>query len=260
MLRAGGDQVAYTVKAVGDLAGVSIRTLHHYDRIGLLRPASVSPAGYRLYTREDLERLQQVLFFRELGFSLQEIREIVNSPGFDRRQALLSHKRLLLDQKKRLEKLIQSVEQSIEAMERGETMNDSEMFEGFDRKQLEEWRDEARQKWGAENVDESWQRASKYSKADWARIQTEGQEYTTKIAALMDRDPADPEVQQQIGRHFKLINDYFYTCTPEVFRGLGEGYVQDSRFTAFYDNVKPGLAEFMRRAMAVYADRLEGKV
>lgn len=248
--------MVYTVKAVADTAGISIRTLHHYDEIGLLRPASLSPAGYRLYGREDLERLQQVLFFRELGFSLKEIKEILDSPHFDRKQALTSHRRLLLEHKRRLERLIESVDQSIGAIERGETMSESEMFEVFDRKQLEEWREEARQNWGSENVDESWRRASKYTKEDWTKIQAEGQEYTVAIAGLMDRNPADPEVQRQVGRHFKLINDRFYTCTPDVFRGLGEMYVQDSRFAEFYEKVKPGLADFMRQAMAVYADGL----
>jgi DNA-binding transcriptional MerR regulator len=256
MLSVGGAEMVYTVKAVAEMAGVSIRTLHHYDETGLLRPASASPAGYRLYSRADLERLQQVLFFKELGFSLKEIKEILDSPGFDRRQALTSHRRLLLEQKRRLERLIESVDQSIDSIERGEGMDDSAMFEAFDRKQLEEWREEARQRWGSERVDESWQRAAKYSKEDWERINAETQDYTIQLAGLMDKDPADPEVQRQIGRHFRLINDNYYTCTPEIFRGLGEMYVQDSRFTEVYDKVKPGLADFMRRAMGVYADRL----
>jgi DNA-binding transcriptional MerR regulator len=256
MLSARGVEMVYTVKAVAEIAGVSIRTLHHYDEIGLLRPASASPAGYRLYSRADLERLQQVLFFKELGFGLREIREILDSPGFDRRQALASHRRLLLEQKRRRERLIESVDQSIDSIERGDSMDESAMFEVFDRKQLEEWREEARQKWGSERVDESWQRASRYSREDLERIKAEGEDYTVKIAALMDRDPADAEVQWQVGRHFKLINDSYYACTPEIFRGLGEMYVRDSRFTEFYDRVKPGLADFMRRAMAVYADQL----
>ena len=120
--------MAYTVKAVADVAGVSIRTLHHYDEIGLLRPASVSHAGYRQYTDPDLERLQQILFFRELGFSLQEIRDIVESPTFDKKQALLTHKQLLLEKQRRLQALILSVDQSIESLERGTTMDKNAMF------------------------------------------------------------------------------------------------------------------------------------
>lgn len=101
--------------------------------------------GYQIYTSADLERLQQVLFFRELGFSLREIREIVDSPSFDRRQALRSHRRLLVEKRERLDRLIQSVERTLDTMERGETMKEREMFEGFDTKQLEEWREEARE-------------------------------------------------------------------------------------------------------------------
>ena len=254
--------MAHTVKAVAELAGVSIRTLHHYDDIGLLRPASVSHAGYRLYTTADLERLQQVLFFRELGFSLQEIKEIVESPTFDRKQALMSHRKLLLEKQQRLEKLIQSVDHTIDAIGRNESMNDDEMFEGFegfDKKQLKEWRDEARQKWGSENVDESWRRTSKFTKEDWDAIKKESGEIVEGMAARIDRDPSDPEVQALMGRHFRQINERFYTVTPEIFRGLGELYVNDPRFAANYEPVKAGLADFMRRAMAVYADNLEAR-
>ena len=248
--------MTYTVKAVAEIAGISVRALHHYDDIGLFRPTSVSQSGYRLYSNADLERLQQVLFFRELGFGLEEIKAIVNSPTFDRKQALVSHRRLLVEKQKRLETLIRSVDRTVEAMERGTKMDEKEMFEGFDRKQLEEWREEARQRWGSENVDESWRRASKYTKEDWAEISRESQAINEGLAAMMDRNAGDPEVQALIGRHFRQIDERFYTVTPEVYRGLGELYVSDPRFTANYDSVKPGLARFMKEAMQIYADNL----
>jgi MerR family transcriptional regulator, multidrug-efflux activator len=248
--------MAYTVKAVAEMASVTIRTLHYYDHIGLLRPASVTPAGYRLYTQADLERLQQILFFRELGLALDEIRVIVDSPSFNRKQALASHRELLVDKQRRLAKLVELVDRTIESMERGKKMGERDMFEGFDQKQLEEWREEARQKWGSQQVDESWRRASTYTKEDWAAIQRESKEINEALAALMDRDPSDPEVQTVIERHFRQIDERFYKVTPEVYRGLGELYVSDARFTANYDRVKPGLAHFMKEAMRVYADRL----
>ncbi len=254
--------MAYTVKAVAQLAGVTVRTLHHYDQIGLLRPTSVSRAGYRLYTTADLERLQQVLFFRELGFGLEEIKRIVNSPDFDRRRALLSHRKMLLEKQKRLARLIESVDRTIEAIERSEELDEKEMFEGFeglDRKQLEEWRAEARQRWGADRVDESWRRASRFTKEDWEEIKRESQEINEGLAARTGRDPSDPEVQALIERHFRQIDERFYTVTPEIYRGLGDLYVNDPRFAANYERVKPGLARFMKEAMHVYADRLEGK-
>ncbi len=249
--------MAYTVKAVADVAGVSVRTLHHYDQIGLLKPASVSAAGYRLYVEGDLERLQQIMFFRELGFGLQEIRSILDSPGFNRREALVSHRRLLEEKCRRLERLIRSVDETIEAMGRREPMDEEAMFEGFDESKMEEYREEARRRWGSENVDESYRRVSKYSKEDWAAIQAESREINEGLAARIDRDPLDPEVQALVERWHKLINDRYYACAVEVFRGLGDLYVDDSRFTAFYDRIKPGLARFMRAAMHAYCDRLE---
>jgi MerR family transcriptional regulator, multidrug-efflux activator len=252
--------LSYTVKAVADLAGVSVRTLHHYDQIGVLKPASVSASGYRLYTEPDLERLQQILFFRELGFSLREIKAIIDSPSFDRKQAMIAHKEILLEKKQRLERLIESVDLTINAMERGTPMDKGAMFEGFDDAKIEEYkekyREEAEAKYAKEIVDESYRRVANYTTEDWNAIGAESHEINQILASLMDRDPADAEVQEQVGRWFRVINGNFYHCTPEIFRGLGDLYVEDSRFTAHYDEVRPGLAAFMRSAMHVYADRL----
>jgi DNA-binding transcriptional MerR regulator len=249
--------MAYTVKAVADLAGISVRTLHHYDEIGLLKPAQVSASGYRLYTETDLERLQQVLFFKELGFGLQEIRSIIDSPGFDRRRALLEHKQLLLERRERIGRLIQSVDRTLEAMERGATMAEKDLFDGFDQSQYEE---EARQRWGhTEAYRESTRRAKSYTKADWDAIKQESEQINQGLAALVGRDPADPEVQEWIRRHHQQINDRFYTCSTEIYRGLADMYVQDERFMATYEKIRPGMAQFMRAAMPVYCDRLEGK-
>lgn len=251
--------MAYTVKKVAALANVSVRTLHYYDEIGLLKPSSVGQNGYRLYREADLARLQQVLFFRELDFSLEDIQRIVSSPGFNQREALLSHRKLLREKQARLDRLIASVERTLESMEEGKTMSEKDMFEGFDDAKVKEYAEEARQRWGGtEAYKESVRRTGRYGKADWADIGGESGEINRAMVALMGRDPADPEVQQTIGRWFKLIDDRFYTVTPEIFRGLGDGYVQDARFTAFYDKYKVGLAAFMREAMHVYADRLEG--
>jgi DNA-binding transcriptional MerR regulator len=245
--------MAFTVKAVSGLAGISIRTLHHYDEIGLLKPTQKSASGYRLYTEWDLERLQQILFFRELGFSLREIAAIIDRPGFDRRQALLAHRQLLAERQERLRRLIRSVDRTLEAMERSIPMDEREMFDGFDQAKYEE---EARQRWGRTRAfEESVERTKKYTKAEWAAIQQESEQIEQGLAALMDRDPADPEVQEWIRRHHQQLNDRFYTCPPEMYRGLGDLYVQDERFTAHYDKLKPGLARFMQAAMHAYCDR-----
>lgn len=249
--------MAYTVKAVADLAGVSVRTLHHYDEIGLLKPARISESGYRLYSDDELELLQQILFFRELGFGLQEIRRIVHSPGFNRRQALTEHRQSLLARQQRLERLIRSIDRTLDTMERGVEMDKKDMFDGFDPSQYEE---EARERWGhTEAYKESMRRAKSYTKADWDVIGKESREIERGIAARMDRDPSDAEVQEFIRRHHQQINDRFYQCPIEVYRGLGEMYVVDPRFTAHYDDIKPGLAKFMQAAMSAYCDSMEGK-
>ncbi|HEY9898866.1 MAG TPA: MerR family transcriptional regulator [Pantanalinema sp.] len=250
--------MTYTVKAVAEIAGVSVRALHHYDEIGLLKPASVSPSGYRQYGDPDLDRLQQILFFRELGFSLQEIKQIIDSPGFDRKKALLTHKELLLEKQRRLHALIQSVEQSIDAIESGKAMEKDAMFEAFNDSKLVAYREEAKARWGHGDAwKESEKRTSRYGKEDWLTVKAELQAISQNLAALMDRDPADPVVQEGVGRWWNMINERFYTVTPEIFRGLGNMYVADPRFTATYEKVKPGMAQFMQQAMRIYADAME---
>jgi DNA-binding transcriptional MerR regulator len=247
----------YTVKRVADLADVSVRTLHHYDHIGLLRPTSSTAAGYRLYSEADLERLQQVLFFRELGFPLHEIKAIVDSPAFDRGEALRAHRQLLVARQERLGQLVELVDRSIDALEKGTHMADEQKFAGFGDPKLAEYREEARQRWGhTDAYKESEKRAASYTKADWDAIKAETDEINHALARLVDRPPADPEVQALVARHHRQIDERFYKCSAEMYRGLANMYVDDPRFTANYDRVKPGLATFLRDAMLVYADSL----
>jgi MerR family transcriptional regulator, multidrug-efflux activator len=248
--------MSYTVKVVAGISGVSIRTLHHYDEIGLLKPDHLSPSGYRLYTDSDLERLQQILFFKELGFNLREIKKIMDSPGFDKKEALLSHQRLLTEKKQRLEELIGSVEKTITAMERGIEMEKKEMFKAFDESKIEEYKKEIREKYSKETVDECEKKTAGYTKADWDSIKAESDGINRQIAALMEQSPSDARIQQLVGEFYRHINQRFYTCTPEIYRGLGDLYVSDPRFTAFYERIKPGMAEFMRDAINIYCDRL----
>ena len=248
--------MAFTVKVVSKLAGVSVRTLHHYDEIGLLKPAGHSAAGYRLYAEKDLQRLQQVLFFKELGFDLKEIRKILSDPKFDRRRALVEHRKHLLERQERVRRLIKSVDRTLNAIEKGKPMN-AQMFDGFDAAQYEQ---EARERWGGTpEFEESQRRTKGYGKADWDAIHREGREIIEGVVAAMDRGPADPEVQKWIGRHHRQINDRFYACSAGVYRGLGDLYIDDPRFTAYFDQFRPHLARFMRDAMRVYCDRLGTK-
>ena len=250
--------MTYTVKLVAKMSGVSIRALHHYDAIGLLKPSSLSASGYRQYRDEDLERLQEVLFFRELGFSLEDIRKIIDSPEYDRRQALTLHRDLLLEKRKKMDELVRTIGRTLDSMERGTKMESTGLFGGLDEATMEEYRQEARARWGSV-VDESYRKYGQYSKAEKDAMAAEISSVYTKIAGLMDGDPALPEVQALVGRWHQIINERFYECSVEVFRNLGDMYVQDARFTANIDKTKPGLAKYMRDAMHVYADR-KGKV
>jgi DNA-binding transcriptional MerR regulator len=254
----------YKIKEVSDMVGVTVRTLHHYDRTGLLKPRTVTAAGYRLYSDADLEKLQQILFFKELGFRLQEIKGILDNPGFDRRQALRSQMKLLLEKKKRLEAIISLADQTLKTVKGGIAMNKKDMFQAFDMSEIEkhqqQYTEETKHKYGqTEAYKESQKKTAAYSKDDWASIQTRGNKIYQNIADLMDKSPGNPQVQKAIGEWRQHITDSFYNCTPETFRGLGDLYVQDERFTAGMDKVKPGLARFMSEAIRLYCDRIEKK-
>lgn len=252
----------YMVREVADLAGISVRTLHYYDGIGLLKPEIISSAGYRLYTDHDLERLHLILFFKELDFSLKETRNIIAGPSFDRKKALTSHKELLIEKKKRLERIIEAVDKTIHSVEGGMEMSKKEIFKVFDMAEIEKhkakYAEEVRQKYG--NTDayrESEKKTSKYSKDDWTRITADSDRIHNKLAAMMEKGPEDQRVQAAIGEWRQHITDNFYNCTPEIFRGLGDLYAADERFTANIDKFKPGLAAFMREAMHIYCDNFK---
>ncbi len=251
---------AYTVRQVADMAGVSVRTLHHYDHIGLLRPSSRSEAGYRLYEEADLLRLQQILFFKELDFPLGEIRRILDDPGFDQVKALKAHRRLLQRRVERLARLLNTVDKTIQRLtedDMSEKMSIEELYEGFTDEQVERYRREARERWG-QVVDETEERMRGLPKTEWQAVKDEGEAVTQAIAALMDRAPGDPEVQAQIARHHAWI-ERFYPAPAEMYRGLGQLYVEHEEFRAFYEKYRPGLADFMQAAMAYYAEHKLGE-
>ncbi len=238
------------INEVAKLTGVSVRTLHYYDEIGLLPPDEVTESGYRLYGTAALERLQQILFFRELGFALKEIHNILNNPAFDRTEALEHHKKLLLLKRGRLDDLIALVNRTL----KGET----EMsFKEFDMSQIEaaqnEYGKEAEERWGStEAYKESARRTKEYSKEDWARISAESERIHRELAANMKKGPAAPEVQQLIADWQAHISNHFYECSKEILAGLGKMYVADERFTKNIDQYAPGLAQFMSDAIEVY--------
>ncbi len=248
------------VGEVATLSGLTIRTLRHYHDIGLLVPSGATQAGYRLYERGDLARLQQILFFRELAFPLAQIRAIVGRPDFDATAALAEHRRILAEKKHRLEALIDLIDRSITERQGGDTMTDQQRFAPFDDAKVAAYREEARQRWGhTDAYQESERRVARMTKADWEAIGAETSAIYAGLVARMERPPTDPEVQALIERHFRQINDRFYNCSTEIYRGMADNYVADARFAAHFNGVKVGLAEFMRAAMHAFADRREGK-
>jgi DNA-binding transcriptional MerR regulator len=253
---------SYRVGEVARLAHVSVRTLHHYDAIGLLRPSGRSEAGYRLYTGADLERLQQVLFYREFGFPLAEIRRVMSDPRFDRRAALLAQRELVAGKSARLQALLQLIDTTLASLEGWTTMSDEEMFEAFGEFDPREYQQEAKERWGhTETYAESARRTRGHTKEDWAAVKAEGDAINADMAALLDAGvPAtDARAMDVAERHRLMIDGRFYPCSHEMHVNLGEMYVADPRFTATYEKVRPGLAAYMRDAIRANAARARGE-
>lgn len=245
----------YTVQQLANLAGVSVRTLHHYDHIGLLKPSSRTAAGYRLYRSAELRRLQQILFFRELDFPLKDIRRILDDPNFDPIFALKEHRHLLVAQRERLSQLLQTLDKTIlEFSEETMLLSDEELYEGFSKEQIERYKREVREKYDPDLVAESNRQVKKMSKAQWKAVGAEGDAVTRELAALAaDHAPADPAVQTVIARHHAWIEN-FYPCNAATYAGLGQLYTDNPEFRAHYDNFRPDLADFMRAAMVYFAE------
>ena len=245
----------YSVKQVADLSGITVRALHHYDKIGLLKPAERSEKKYRYYDEDSLLRLQQILFYRELDFSLEQTKAILDDPEFDFVQALQTHRESLVQIYQRMNQLIQTVDQTLEKIEgdQGMALKDKDLYKGFDKEKIDRWNKEVDEKYDPEKVAESRHNVGKMSKGQFDNIQKEGDRVTLAISGLMDKAAGSPEVQTLIQEHHAWIEN-FYICPAVMYKGLGQLYVENPEFTAFYERVKPGLAAFMCEAMGYYAD------
>lgn len=255
---------SYTVRQVAKMAGVTVRTLHHYDQIGLLRPERRSQSRYRRYGEADLLRLQQILFYRQMDLSLKEIQLILDRPDFDPLTALREHRHRLQAQVERLQRLLMTIDRTIsrlseENMEMSDAELDAELYEGFTPQQAERYPREARQLYGEEIVSATEQRLRKLSKAEWQAVKEEGGAIAQQMSELMVRPVSDPQVQAVIARHHAWIEN-FYPAPEERYRGLGNLYTENEEFRAFYDRYRPGLADFFKAAMEYYCDHsLSGK-
>jgi MerR family transcriptional regulator, thiopeptide resistance regulator len=247
--------MAYTVGDVSKMAHVSVRTLHHYDELGLVKPSSRTEAGYRLYTPRDLERLQQVLFHRELGFSLEDIARMLADPAFDRRRALMTQRSLLAERAEQARALVDLIDKTIDALDQGEPMSHEDMFNGFDPTQYEE---EAKERWGGSaEYEESIKRTRRYTREDWKRLGVEAGAIHEGFAQAMDAmvPPTDARAMDLAERHRQHISRWFYPCSFEIHTGLGQMYVADPRFAANYEPIRTGMAQYICDAIRANAER-----
>lgn len=251
-------EASYTVGAVARLSGVTVRTLHHYDEIGLLVPGHRTTAGYRRYSEPDLERLHQILSYRELGFSLDQIAAILSEPETNTIDHLRRQHALLVERMERLRKMVEALELMMEAQQMGIQLTPEERFEVFGDFNPEDYEAEAEQRWGdTEAYRESQRRAASYTKEDWLRIRGEMEAHSRRMVEAMHGGVAagSPEAMDLAEEHRQQINRWFYECSHEMHRGLADMYVNDHRFTENIDAYGSGLAAYLREAILANAAR-----
>lgn len=241
------------VSEVAKLTGVTVRTLHYYDEIGLLKPSKVTEAGYRLYSNADLEILQQILFFRELDFSLSDIREIMLNPTYSRETALQNHRELLLQKRKHIDGLISLVDKTLKG--------DNDMsFKQFDTTEIKnarkEYATEAKQRWGKSDAyTEYEEKVSAYDDPQWKLLNGEGSYILREFGENRHLDPASKEAQALAKKWQEFITANFYNCTKAILSCLGEMYISDDRFTQNIDRYGQGTALFMATAIEIFCQK-----
>ena len=241
------------INDVAKLTGITVRTLHYYDEIGLLKPSKITDAGYRIYDEKNLETLQQILLFREMNFPLSEIKEIISNPKFDRIDALEKHKKLLIKKRQRLDNLINLVDNTI----KGE--NDMS-FKEFDMTEIEATKEkyakEVKERYGKTDAYKEYEVKTKNSDKDkWNDVNTEANEIFKTFADNKDKAPESEEVQELVKRWQSHITKNYYNCTKEILASLGLMYVNDERFKENIDKCGEGTAEFMSKAIEVYCSK-----
>ncbi|MEH7010994.1 MerR family transcriptional regulator [Neobacillus niacini] len=247
----------YTIQKLANLAGVSTRTLRYYDEIGILKPARINSSGYRIYGQTEVNRLQQILFYRELGVGLDSIKEIVTAPTFDGAKALWEHREKLLEKREQLDLLIANVDKTIAVTEGRISMSNKEKFEGFKKKMIEDnekkYGKEIREKYGKETVEASNAKVMNMTQEQYEEVTALAEQiHTTLAEAFKTGDPAGELAQKAADLHKQWLSYYWNQYSKEAHAGLGQMYVDDERFTAYYDKEQPGTAEFLRDAIHIY--------
>lgn len=251
--------MAYTVNELAELSGQTVRTLHYYDQIGLLCPARNQENGYRLYATEEVDKLQQILLYRELGFPLNQIKRMLNASDFEREKALTGQLEALIQKKCLMEQMIMNVKKTISAMKGEQVMNDRDKFEGLKQSLIEEnektYGKELRKRFGDEQIDSANEKIMQMSQEEWNALSDLEQRILTLLSrAFSEGNPAGKTAQEACALHKEWLCSQWKpgTYSKEVHFSLAEGYVADSRFTAYYDKVGEGCTAFFRDAIAVY--------
>ena len=249
----------YTVKELARLTGLTPRTLRYYDSIGLLCPRRGKDNDYRLYGPEEVDRLQQILLYRDMGLSLEEIKNLLDTPGFDRERTLREHLDRLLERRREVDGLIHTVRSTLKSIEGGTTMTDQEKFEGMKRQAIREneaaYGQEAREKYGEDAMDEHNKRLANMTEEEWEQMKTEEEGYKAALRRAIEAgDPVGEDAREAVRLHAAWLAHYWPkgAVTPQAHIGMAEMYTQDERFTAYYETVTPGCAAFFAKAVKAY--------
>jgi DNA-binding transcriptional MerR regulator len=244
---------SYTIKKLAEFAGVSVRTLHYYDEIGLLKPEYRRSNGYRYYGDKAIARLQQIMFFRELGFGLEEIKKIMSRPDFNMVEALEGHRALLTKQAERLSELLKTVDLTIKKMKGEAEMTIKEYYQGFSDEQIEKYRQEVKERWGEDALKDSEARVMKMGKEKFAAIQAEGGVIFRTIADNMAKGYDSPFIQKQVALWHQWLENFSH-YSDEAVLGLGRAYSQDKRFAKFFRKINKNLPEFLTKAIEYWCE------
>ncbi|WP_226036833.1 MerR family transcriptional regulator [Aquibacillus saliphilus] len=252
----------YTVQKLGKLAGISTRTLRYYHQIGLLVPSRINSSGYRIYSQAEVDQLQQILFYKQLGVSLDAIKRIITDPSFNSTHALYDHREKLLTKREELDKMISTVNKTLDNREGRTTMTDKEKFEGLKQKMIDEnekeFGKEIRKTYGDAQVDKSNQKMKGMTQEQFERAEKLGEEVLVTLSeAFETKDPSSDLARKTADLHRQWISLYWNSYTKEAHAGVAQLYVDDERFTAFYDKDQPGKAAFLRDAIHIYTDMVD---
>lgn len=247
----------YTVKRVAELSGISVRTLHYYDEVGLLKPAYYGVNGYRFYTKEQLLVLQQILFFKELGFELKQIKRLLTRSDFDKERALRAHRQVLQGRIRRTQELIETIDKTLNHLNGRQTMKDKELYKGFSQEQQKEYERALVARLGQRGqdaIDASHAKTAGWKQEDWVKSGEAYDAICRRLAALLCQgvSPSSPDVQAVMADHVHWIRQ-FWTPEQESYANLGLLY-QEPDFQKFYEPYHPQLAPFLAQAMQVFAN------